>query len=198
MAETTADVIFSDRESASVRVDSSATGETARAAQVAMWSLFAGHLLADIGPKAWAVELSTQLGAMSEQERSEFIAADDVKGVRVVSGSPPAPRVGFGAWLSHEDDVRPGFFLLADQRHWRLKIQMSWRERRRANHYFGTAPALLLHNLLRQDVDDANQQARLFDAADAIAKLHRNRELRLPVAWTHAVTLAAERVWTQG
>jgi hypothetical protein len=195
MAETSAEVIFSGTDVANMRVDSSATGEVARAGQLAMWMLFAGHLFADMGQKPWALELSDQLAGMNEQERSTFLEVDDLLGVHVRTGEPPAPRVGFGAWLFHEDEVRPSFFLLADQRHWRLNVHMPWRERVRGKHYFGTAPALLLQHLVRQNAGDAFQQERLFDSATIVAELHRNGELGLPIRWTQAVTVAAESVW---
>jgi hypothetical protein len=103
--------------------------------------------------------------------------------------------VGFGAWLFHDDEVRPGFFLLADQNHWQLKVRMPWRERHHGNHYFTSSVALLLHHLLRENAEDPAQRGRLNEVAGLIAALHRDGGLRLPMGWTKAVGVAVERAW---
>jgi len=189
VAETTAEVIYSAPDAAAVRLDSSASPVASLAGEVSLFAFFAGHVFADIGAEPWATDFSSWLAARDPQE---FATTPDVMGVRVdPAASPSTARVGFAAWLFHQDDVGPGFFVLGDQRFWRLKVHVPRRERKDSNRYFSTSVALLLHGLLRAH-DDAEQQRRLLQAAGIIAALHADGELRLPIAWTHAVSIATE------
>lgn len=108
MAETTAEIVYSGTDWASVHFATSATGDVARAAELALFGLYAGHIFADIGRKAWAQEFSSALGGMNEDEGTAFAASGAVLGVRVnpAADGPGEPLVGFGAWLFHDDEVR--------------------------------------------------------------------------------------------
>lgn len=190
MAETTVEIVYSAVDAAAVRFETSARPAIAREAELAVFMLFAAHVFADIGTKPWATEFSSRLAALDAQE---LAASTVIQGVRLDRVADAATaRVGFAAWLFHRDDFEPGFFLLGDQRFWRLKIHMPWRERRHGNHYFGTSVAVLLQSLLLARSGDAPQQERLVQAAAMVAALHADGRLRLPSAWTQAVTLAAE------
>lgn len=199
MAETTAEVIYSGADSAAITSATSASGNAAVAGEVALFMLFAGHIFADIGPKDWAIEFSSKLGEMDDDERHRFLISPNASGVEVISHvAPGEARAGFAAWLLHEDEVRPGFFLLADQRHWRLKIRVRGRARFRSYHYFTSSVALLLHHLVLTNSHDPTQQERLFEAARLVGVLHRDGRLRLPIEWSREVTVAAEYMFGKG
>jgi hypothetical protein len=196
VAETTAEIVYGAVDSAAVEFVTTTTGEIAQAAQLGFFVLYAGHVFADIGQKSWALAFSSALGGMNESEATTFAELEDVVGIRVdpvIDSS--AARVGFAASWFHDDEVRPGFFYLADQNHWRLKVHMARRERRYGYHYFTTSVALLLHHLLRENAQDPAQRDRLIEAADLTAALHRDGDLHLPAHWTRAVSLAAEDAW---
>lgn len=192
-------MIYSDARAAGVRHDTTAaSSEVVTAAELKLLMLYAGHVLADLGRKPWALDFSEGLAKLADDEyRSAFIRSRDIAfgGEAIHVGEMPEPRtarVGFGAWLAHFDEFVPAFFLLADQRQWRLKVHMPWRDRRNANHYFTTSIVLLLHHLVVTNDADPLHQDRLFTGACLVADLHRDGDLRLPTAWTKAVTISAE------
>jgi hypothetical protein len=200
VAETTAEVIYSGVDVAAVTHATSASDDVARAAEVALFALYAGHIYADLGRKSWAVEFSSALAGLDDNRTDTdwdaFTGSNEVMGVRVDQRvEPSAARVGFGAWLFHGDEIRPGFFLLTNQKHWRLKVHLRGRDRHRGNHYFATSVALLLHHLLRENAQDRAQRDRLIQAAGLVADLHRQGSLILPIRWTQAVSFAIERAW---
>jgi hypothetical protein len=155
-----------------------------------------GHVLADIGQKAWALGLSETLGSLDRDDLAALIAADEAWGVRVEAvGEPEAAPVCFSARLSREAALGPTFFELNDQNDWRLDVRMARRSRRQSNHYFGTSIVLLFHHLLRLNANDEVQVSRLAATARVLAGLHSDGFLRLPIRWSWAAANGAQRVW---
>lgn len=194
---TIAAIHFSSRNAAAVTVTTRAGElETAKAAEVVLFALYSGQLLADMGEKDWALAFSAGLASVDDETLAVFVAGDEAWGVRVerfVDTDQASAR--FDAVLNLNDAPLRQLFTSLAQRDWRVKMWTARRERRHGNHYVATSIALLYHHLLKSRASDSGQRQRLQTTATLIAELHHAGLLRLPVAWSHVAMQAAETAW---